>query len=47
MPSCPVEEMKTEEVAWATPASFPTMKLPLVSAFEIGVKPKMEEVATW
>ena len=31
IPSAPVEEMKMVEVAWAAPASEPTMKLPLVS----------------
>ena len=46
-PSMPVEEMKMEEVACATPASLPTRKFPLASAFEIGVKPKREEEATW
>src|SRR3989338_3138781 len=31
MPSCPVEEMKIEEVACAIPASEPTTKYPLVT----------------
>ena len=31
IPTLPSEEMKMEEVAWATPSSEPTMKYPLVS----------------
>jgi hypothetical protein len=46
MPMLPVELMKTEDVACATPASSPTMKFPFASALLMGVKPKMEEVAT-
>ena len=30
MPTEPSEEIKMEEVAWATPSSEPTMKFPLV-----------------
>ena len=46
MPRLPVGVMKIEEVACAVPPELPTRKLPAASAFETGVKPKIDEVAT-
>ncbi len=38
-PTEPVEEINSVDVACATPASLPTIKLPFASALESGVKP--------